>query len=57
MHLWWDGTDAQGRHFAMRVRYYDITTDHFRWQGDRSLDGGETWIEGWLTMEVTRVTP
>jgi hypothetical protein len=54
MHLSWGGWDARGRRYLMRVRYYDISSDHFRWKGDRSYDGGATWIDGWLTMEVTR---
>lgn len=55
MHLWWTGEDQQGRQYQMRVRYYDISEDSFRWRGDRSYDGGRTWVENWLTMEVTRV--
>ncbi len=55
MHLWWTGEDQRGK-FQMRVRYYDITENNFRWRADRSYDGGVTWIENWLTMEVTRVT-
>jgi len=54
MHLWWSGTDQLGE-FQMRVVYYDITQDSFRWKADRSYDGGVTWIDNWLTMEVTRV--
>lgn len=54
MHLWWNGTDANGREYRMRVRYYDITPDSFLWSADRSYDGGATWIRGWLTMRVVR---
>lgn len=57
MHLWWEGLDTRGRRYLMRVRYYDITPGHFRWKGDRSYDGGITWVDGWLTMDVTRVKP
>jgi len=55
MHLWWTSEDQRGT-FQVRVRYYDISENSFRWRADRSYDGGVTWIENWLTMEVTRVT-
>ena len=54
MHVWWDGVDPADRPYRMRVRYHDIGRDSFRWTGDRSYDGGRTWILGWLTMEVRR---
>ncbi len=55
MFLWWTGEDLRGQ-FRMRVRYYDIDENSFRWRADRSYDDGATWIENWLMMEVTRIT-
>ena len=54
MNVWWSGETAGGQAFEMRVRYYDISRDGFKWQGDRSFDGGDTWIEGWLRMDIVR---
>ncbi len=41
----------------MRIRYYDIGPEHFSWVGDRSTDGGRTWISGSLRIEATRIGP
>lgn len=49
------GTDAEGRAYETRTRFYDITADGFRWQQDRSLDGGRTWDEAVLRIEARRV--
>lgn len=54
MHLWWEEQDADGRPFTARVRYFDIQPDSFRWEMDRSYDGGASWIEDFLTMTVRR---
>jgi hypothetical protein len=49
------GTDQEGKPYLTRTRYYDITPTSFRFQQDRSLDGGRTWDEGTLRMEAKRV--
>lgn len=49
------GTDAEGKAFASRTRYFDIGADHFRMQQDRSYDNGQTWEEATLTMDAKRV--
>lgn len=36
------GTDNEGN--MMRWVFTDITADTFRWYGERSADGGQTWI-------------
>ncbi|HWA15327.1 MAG TPA: hypothetical protein VG817_02780 [Gemmatimonadales bacterium] len=41
----------------LRITYYDITPDSFRWKADRSIDGGKTWVTKWLTIEATRTGP
>ena len=40
-----------------RIRYYDIGPDRFSWTGDRSTDGGKTWIAKWLQIEARRIGP
>lgn len=37
-----------------RIRYYDIKPDRFSWNGDRSPDGGKTWVPGFLHIEARR---
>lgn len=44
-----------GPHSMIRVRYYDIRPESFRWIADRSLDGGQTWNVGDTTIEARRV--
>ena len=39
----------------LRIRYYDITKNAFRWISDASLDGGKTWRPGVATIEASRV--
>jgi hypothetical protein len=41
----------------MRIRYYDIGPDHFSWNGDCSSDGGRTWVDGCLRLDVHRIGP
>lgn len=41
----------------MRVRYFNIAPDHFSWVGDRSVDGGKTWIKDFQRIEARRVGP
>jgi hypothetical protein len=40
-----------------RIRYYDIQPDRFSWAGDRSTDGGKTWITDFLRIEARRIGP
>jgi hypothetical protein len=48
---------ASGRPSMMRIRYYDIRPDAFSWAGDRSSDGGKTWVRNHLTIEARRIGP
>ncbi|HEV8240541.1 MAG TPA: hypothetical protein VGS57_14325 [Thermoanaerobaculia bacterium] len=48
------GTDAEGKRYVMRGRFYDVKPNAFRWQQDRSYDGGKTWDET-LKIEARRV--
>lgn len=49
------GTDAEGKVYASRTRYYDITPTGFKYRSDRSFDEGKTWEEGVLRIEAKRV--
>lgn len=40
-----------------RIRYYDIRPDRFSWTADRSVDGGQTWVSGYLRIEARRIGP
>ncbi len=48
---------AGGSPSLWRIRYYDIQADRFFWSGDRSTDGGRTWVTGWLRIEARRIGP
>lgn len=48
---------AGGSPSMMRIRYYDIRPDAFSWAGDRSTDGGKTWVKNHLTIEAKRIGP
>jgi hypothetical protein len=50
------GTDGEGKAYMSRTRVYDITSNSFKWQQDRSYDGGRTWTEGTLRIEAKRVS-
>jgi len=54
MHLSGRGTDAEGRPYVSRTRFYDITPASFRMQQDRSVDDGRTWTEAVLRIEARR---
>ena len=45
------GEDA----FITRIRYYQVTADHFLWRADGSNDGGKTWIRDFWKIEANRV--
>jgi len=42
---------------TLRIRYYNIATDHFSWIADRSTDGGKTWTKGFQKIEAHRIGP
>ena len=48
---------ASGTRSMMRIRYYNIRPDAFSWAGDRSTDGGKTWVKNHLTIEAKRIGP
>jgi hypothetical protein len=50
------GTDDDGKPYVTRSKYFDITPNAFRFQQDRSTDGGKTWDEATLIIEATRVS-
>jgi hypothetical protein len=39
---------------SLRITYYDISKDHFRWKADVSTDGGKTWRADGIRIEATR---
>jgi hypothetical protein len=39
----------------MRIRYFAIEANHFLWRGDRTTDGGKTWLLDAWTMEARRI--
>jgi hypothetical protein len=48
--------DAAGKEQdRMRVRYYNISPTHFSWTGDRSVDGGATWVTDYYHAEAERI--
>ncbi|MES2177858.1 MAG: hypothetical protein V4550_08310 [Gemmatimonadota bacterium] len=49
------GTDAEGKPYLSRSRFYDITPTSFKFRQDRSMDDGKTWKEGMLTIDAKRV--
>ncbi len=48
------GTDAEGKRYTTRSRYYDITPKSFRFSQERSFDGGASWTPT-LTIEAKRI--
>ncbi len=49
------GTDADGKPYVSRSRFYDITPTSFKFRQDRSTDDGRTWNEGVLIIQAKRV--
>ena len=47
--------DEEGRPLQTRTRFFDITPTSFKYQQDRSSDGGKTWDEGILKIAAKRV--
>jgi len=37
-----------------RIRYYQVTPNHFLWRADGSTDGGKTWIKDFWKIEANR---
>lgn len=48
---------ASGKPVIMKIRYYNIREDGFSWAGDRSTDGGKTWVTDHLRIEARRIGP
>ncbi len=48
---------ARGNPSRWRIRYYDIRPDRFSWTGERSTDGGTTWVTDFLRIEARRIGP
>ena len=46
--------DQHNSRSSLRITYYDITKDHFRWKADVSTDGGNTWKADQIRIEATR---
>jgi hypothetical protein len=46
--------DQHNSRSSLRITYYDITKDHFRWKADVSTDGGKTWQTDQIRIEATR---
>lgn len=57
MHIEQTFAVAAGRPSMMRIRYYNIRPEAFSWAGDRSTDGGKTWVKNHLTIEAKRIGP
>ncbi|MBV9880642.1 MAG: hypothetical protein JO180_09100 [Gemmatirosa sp.] len=51
-----DGTDGDGKAYRSRTRLTRIAADAFRYQQDRSYDGGRTWDEGLVVIDAKRVS-
>jgi len=54
MHVEQRGRTADGATAILKIRYYAIEPNHFRWAADRSTDGGATWVRQYLRVEATR---
>jgi hypothetical protein len=48
------GTDNEGKPLTTRTRFSQITATSFRFQQDKSTDGGKTWDEATLVIEAKR---
>jgi len=42
------------RALITRIRYYQVTPNHFLWRADGSTDGGKTWIRDFWKIEADR---
>ena len=50
------GVDGDGKSYASRARISRVTPTSFRYQLDRSYDGGRTWDEAYLVIDATRTS-
>lgn len=50
-------TNASGPARRLRIHYYDIGPDSFKWEAALSKDGGKTWIPRHLTISARRIGP
>jgi hypothetical protein len=57
MHIEQKFAVASGQTAIMKIRYYNIEKDRFSWTGDRSTDGGKTWVKNHLQIEARRIGP
>ena len=48
---------ATGKPSLLKIRYYEISPDHFSWSADRSNDNGATWVTGYQQLDVKRIGP
>lgn len=46
--------DQHSDRSSLRITYYDIAKDRFRWKADVSTDGGKTWRPEAIRIEATR---
>lgn len=46
--------DQKGGELWLRITYYDIAKDSFRWKADVSTDGGKTWAADQIRIEAKR---
>jgi hypothetical protein len=49
------GVDEDGKPLQTRTRFFEVTATSFKFQQDRSSDGGKTWDEGILRIAAKRV--
>jgi hypothetical protein len=48
---------ASGEPTLWRIRCYGIEADRFSWAAERSVDGGNTWVKDFQTLEAHRIGP
>lgn len=54
MHTESQGVDTEGKSYMSRVTWSNITPTSFRYQQDRSIDGGGRWTDAFLVIEAKR---
>jgi hypothetical protein len=53
MHLLQKTVRPDGSESLLKIRYFNISDNHFSWSSERSSDGGKTWTKGG-SIEATR---